>query len=363
MRAAVAGAATLEETPPPGWHTGVTLHTYSPWAAKWELADRLLAPTTVDRLRAYEQRAGRIASEHTIELAKERYDLLVPARRPPNGYGLLVFVAPGPRWSLPRGWKAALDARGIVLVTAHGSGNDQPVYDRRIPLALHAVSGVRARMPVDRERIYVGGFSGGGRVAQRLATAFPDVFRGALLLAGSEPFGGAGLFGQPWSPPRRAWMERLRMHSRLVLVSGGLDLVNRAHDARTAESLRSYCVAGVTTQQVARMEHWVPERRHFERALALLETPPDVPDAVRRCVAAMDRTIEAELDRVEALLDAGRPREAGVLLGEIEDRYGGLAEHRSVTLARRVAAALGSRDANGNARPAGTNGRPPLNTR
>ena len=58
-----------------------------------------------------------------------------------------------------------------------------------MPLALLAYENIRRSHTLDANRVYVGGMSGGSRVALRVALAYPDVFRGALLNAGSDPIG------------------------------------------------------------------------------------------------------------------------------------------------------------------------------
>jgi len=73
-------------------------------------------------------------------------------------------------------------------VTAANSGNDAPTIDRREPLALLAAHNTMKQYPVDPQQVYIGGFSGGARVALRLALAYPDVFHGALLNAGSDRY-------------------------------------------------------------------------------------------------------------------------------------------------------------------------------
>jgi poly(3-hydroxybutyrate) depolymerase len=52
-------------------------------------------------------------------------------------------------------------------------------------LALIAAQNAMAQYSVDPQQVYIGGFSGGSRVALRLALGYPDVFHGALLNAGS----------------------------------------------------------------------------------------------------------------------------------------------------------------------------------
>jgi len=56
-------------------------------------------------------------------------------------------------------------------------------------MALLAAYNTMKQYPVDPQQVYIGGFSGGARVALRLALGYPDVFHGALLNAGSDPAG------------------------------------------------------------------------------------------------------------------------------------------------------------------------------
>ena len=345
--ATCSGAVAAGDAPaalPPGWHEDQVFDRHSPLAAKWEFARRVFTPTTFDRLRRFERAAGVVAAEHALDLREERFDVFVPGRRPPGGYGLVVFVSPMQDFVLPADWKRELDKRGIAFVAARRSGNRENMYERRMPLALHAYGNVAARLPLDPERVVVAGFSGGARIAQRLALAYPDVFRGAILFASSDPFGVPGVRpGEaPLWPPLREFMETFQARTRVVFITGSQDLPNRARDARTRESLRDYCVRHVTEIAISRLGHWLPDRRGLSRALDAVGpgsgVAADGPDA--GCDGRLQRRVEAALDDVAALLDAGRARAAGEALGRVEDRFGGLAAPRSVELSHRIARAL-----------------------
>ena len=90
---------------------------------------------------------------------------------------------------------------------------------RRAPLALLAAYNLMSRYPVDAQKVYVGGFSGGARIALRLALAYPDLFHGALLNAGSDPL------GMPGRPHRRSpqLLQQFQESTRLVYVTGEHD--------------------------------------------------------------------------------------------------------------------------------------------
>ncbi len=232
-------------------------------------------------------------------------------------------------------WQRELDKRGLIFVSARRSGNQQNVLDRRIPLALHAHEHVRLNYPLDPQRVYIAGFSGGSRVAWRMARAYADVFSGALLIGGSDAF------GEPdTAPPLREQMQALRQRSRIVFATGGSDLTNRAKDQRTRDSLIAFCVPGARTVWVPRVDHWVPPRRKFAEALDALDRPLSPVADQAACEARVDAEIDADLTAVQALLDAGDAGAAGERLGELEDRYGGLAAPRSIDLAQRIAARL-----------------------
>src|SRR5690606_27526447 len=193
---------------------GVVLTHYADFGTALEVSRRVLSPVTHDRVLRLSERDAIALREHDVDLAAERYDLVVPAHEPEGGYGVLVFVAPVAQFPLTRDWRLELERRGLIYVAAHRSGNTQNVLKRRIPLALHGLAHVLAEYRVDRERVYVAGFSGGSRVAQRLAMGWPDLFRGVLLVGGSDPLGEDGLVP---SPPEL--MALFQTRSRVVFAT------------------------------------------------------------------------------------------------------------------------------------------------
>ncbi len=86
---------------------------------------------------------------------------------------------------MPPSWKTVLDDKGVIFVSAAKSGNAENAIGRRMPLALLATHNIVQKFTVDTERVYVSGFSGGSRIALRLALGYPDLFKGAFLNAGS----------------------------------------------------------------------------------------------------------------------------------------------------------------------------------
>jgi poly(3-hydroxybutyrate) depolymerase len=111
----------------------------------------------------------------------------------------------------------------MILVSAANSGNGAGVLNRREPLALLAAENIMRSYPLDPERVYIGGFSGGSRMALRIARGYPDVFHGALLNAGSDPIGNA----QIPLPPQEL-LRQFQESTRVVYVTGAHDNFNLA---------------------------------------------------------------------------------------------------------------------------------------
>lgn len=307
---------------------------YSPLAAADEFSRRVFSPTTYDRLLRYEQHIGQRPMEQTVHLAVERYDIWVPQNRPERGYGLLVFVSPMPRWELTRDWKKELDRAGIIYVAARRSGNTENVYERRIPLALHAYENIIARYPVDAERVYVSGFSGGSRTAVRIAAAYADIFRGALLIGGAKVIG-----EEDFAPPPAALMNLLQRRMRLVYSTGGNDTPNRVLDARGRQEMKARCVAGVFDVSQRRLDHWVPLARTMRKAIERLDKPLSAAELAEQaqCLPGLQAKVDADLSAAEAAHAAGDNARAGELLGAADIAWGGLATERLVKLARLLA--------------------------
>lgn len=306
----------------------------SPLVRGEEFSRRLLSPLSADDVHRFLQAGGRRLAPESFSAGADAVDLYVPAKAPPGGYGLLVFIPPADEFPLPRDWHAALEKRGLIVAMPRKAGNDADVIGRRIPLALHAHHHATANFAIDPTRVYVGGFSGGARLAQRIAIAWPDVFRGSLQFAGSVVVGENLL-----PPPPRDLLDLARQRSRFVLVSGSLDLPNRRNDAEARARLESLCFAGVRGFGPPRLDHWVPEGRAFAKALEQLEAPVPA-DADDACASKLDAEVAQALDAVEDQLARGDAAGARNTLTRLDDQFGGLAAPRSHELARRIMAAL-----------------------
>ncbi|MEP6484483.1 MAG: PHB depolymerase family esterase, partial [Rudaea sp.] len=271
-----------------------------------------------------------------IDLSNERFVVYVPSPAPDSRYGLLVFVPPWNDARIPAQWLAVLDKHALIFVTAAKSGNDANVLDRREPLALLAAQNITDRYAIDPARVFVSGFSGGSRVALRLALAYPDVFRGALLEAGSDPIGTAQI-----PLPRADLFSRFQENSRIVYLTGRDDREHLDQDAASIRSLRTWCAAGSETQTVPFTAHDVVDATAFDKALTALTSPPSRVgvDQLGACRKKIDDQIASKSLEIETALSNGRLADARAALIDLDTKFGGLASRPLLELQQKIDAA------------------------
>jgi pimeloyl-ACP methyl ester carboxylesterase len=334
---AVLGACAPGAGPqrPPGSQEDLTFSLRSPLASDDELARRALTPLTYAALQQWLSASGTTLRRDPVDLSKERFSVYVPGGAPPpRGWGLLVYVPPWSEPTRPQRWRPALDRHALVFVAAERSGNDSDLLGRRLPLALLAYENVRARLPIDPERVYVGGFSGGSKVALAAALAYPDVFRGALLDAGSERIdGAAGIYVPP------ADLFRRFQRSRLVYATGEKDDFNVRSDADSRASMEDRCVLDVDLRVEPRLGHEPLDAAALARALGALDRRRRVDAAaLERCNGRLAKAVASALAEAEEAIRRGDRDRALARLKAADARYGGLAAPAIVDLdARRRA--------------------------
>jgi hypothetical protein len=299
----------------------VTFDTASPLSSAAEIARRAFSP-----LRAHRLAAANHLNGQTVDIAKESFLLYVPAQKPPQGYALLVFVPPWDDAKLPDGWGPVLDQYGVIFVSAAHSGNDMSVHNRRMPLALIAAQNVARQYGV--ARVYVGGFSGGARVALRLALAYPDVFRGALLNSGSDPIG-----TQDVPLPPADLFQRFQESTRLVYLTGEQDAPRLSMTNASTRSMRTWCVSDVHIFTMMQTGHEAANASAFSEALGtLLDPAPPRPDDLASCRAGLASELDDKLRRIQGLITAGDKAGARQMLDDVDTTFGGLAAPRSLAL-------------------------------
>jgi dienelactone hydrolase len=326
----VHAASPASPDAPTGLQRDVLFTAYSPYSRSAELMRRTLTPLTVQRIAQSPE--SKNLREQAIDLAGEKFALYVPPSSRPQGYALLVYIPPWEEAGVPKSWLPAFDRHGMIFVAAANSGNAAKILDRREPLALLAAHNVMQRYHVDPQRVYIGGFSGGSRVAMRIALAYPDLFRGALLNAGSDTL------GEPARPlPPDDLFRNFQESTRLVYLTNKQDSLHVSMDLASRHSMQEWCVFDVHSENTPWAGHDVPDAITWNHALGALDEHAAI-DAkqLADCRTRVAGELDAQLDKVAALIEAGRRDEAQKLLYAIDARFGGLAAPRSTGLQTRL---------------------------
>ena len=197
------------------------------------------------------------------DLSDETFEIYVPASySPEGGAGLFVWVSPLDWGGFTReAIREALDREGMIWIGANRSGNRRLRWDR-ISLALDAVHNMSELYSLDEDRIYVGGYSGGGRTASALTVLYPEVFRGGFFFMGVDFYRDVPALDRPgahWPaafprPPKERF-ELARDRSRYVLLTGELDF-NRIQTRELYERYRADGFRHVTLLDVPGLSHY-----------------------------------------------------------------------------------------------------------
>lgn len=216
------------------------------------------------------------------EIAKEKFAGYVPAIEGKEPvWGLLVWIGPGDAAWIDPAWVPVLDEFKLIFAGPLNAGNERFVW-HRAGLALDTAANIARRYPVDPERVYIGGFSGGGRVASTLGLHYPDVFRGGYYQGGCNyfqdiPSGEAG--------DRRVWPARIarpagdrlslaRSRSRHVLMAGE-SCFNYEHARRVADRMGGADgFASVLFQGVSGLGHAPAPAAELRKGLEFLDRIP-----------------------------------------------------------------------------------------
>lgn len=244
----------------------------------------------------------------------------------------MVFIPPWQDAHLPPGWPSVLNEHGMIFASAAKSGNEENVLDRRIPLALLGAYNVMQRYSINPDRVFIGGFSGGSRVALRTALAYPDLFRGVLLNAGSDPIGDGNLI-----PPPDDLFAKFQSSSRLAYVTGSGDDWNIQHDLVSRDSMQTWCVFGTVVETMFRVGHEIAAPYSVNRALTALDRRQPVdPRKLSACRARIAKDLAADLQHVAGLLESDKLEDASRSLAKLDIRYGGLAAPEIIQLDERI---------------------------
>lgn len=111
---------------------------------------------------------------------QQKYELFVPANLPADRAApLMLFISPSKQPAgLPQ-WKSICEEHGVIFASPYEAGNECDTR-QRVRIVLDVLDDIRRRFAIDPDRTYLGGFSGGGRIACAISFSLPEYFGGVL---------------------------------------------------------------------------------------------------------------------------------------------------------------------------------------
>lgn len=231
------------------------------------------------------------------------------------GLPLVLFISAGDQ---PAGWtqmQAVCQQQGIAFASPFAAGNNTPTQ-RRVRIILDVLDDVRQRHGIDPDRTYIGGFSGGGRIACAIGFALPELFGGVMPVCA-----GGDLRDEAWL--RRRVIDRLSV----AMITGADDFNRSEVEQFRATQLRG---VGVRTQVtvVPKMGHSIPDAKTFSKVVEWLDAGAGDRRKLAQQYPASRVSRDGVLSREESarsLFDEGQKRLKGA-----ETLYSGLMQLQGV---------------------------------
>ena len=219
------------------------------------------------------------AAAAAYDIAEETFEVYVPAGGE-GPYGVFVWVSPtsaGGQAIRQEPFQRLLDERRLIWIGANNSSNARKVWDR-MGLALDAVHNLRSLYPIDEERVYVGGYSGGGRISTLLSVAYPETFRGGFFVYGCDFYRDVPVPDKPgahwpaaFPPPPKERLEIAKKRNRYVFLTGEKDF-NRAQTKAYSRLYEKEGFDHVTYVEMPGADHYTsPGVEGFGRGFAALD--------------------------------------------------------------------------------------------
>ena len=125
---------------------------------------------------------------YSDEIGKPTYAVDVPDDYDPRvGAGVFVWISASDHSGQAALWDDLLSEMQIISISPANAGNHRKTT-WRVAAAVGAVEALSDRMNIDRDRVYIGGFSGGARVATVTAMLYPEIFAGAFPTGGANHY-------------------------------------------------------------------------------------------------------------------------------------------------------------------------------
>jgi predicted peptidase len=170
----------------------------------------------------------------------------------------MVYVSPSQKGWMPRSWQPVFDDENLIWISANSSGNEE-IVAKRMLYAVLAPQIAAVSYKIDPARVYLSGFSGGGKVAGMVAVNFANIFKGAIYICGAEY----------WiDDPPKLFSEV--KNNRYVFLTGSEDF-NRDLTYKIYRKYKSAGVSNIELINVPQMTHSNPDTRYFLKAINYLD--------------------------------------------------------------------------------------------
>ncbi len=178
---------------------------------------------------------------------------------PDNPPGLLVYISPSNSGKIPEDWQAIMDEFNLIWIGANRSGNNI-TPKRRLTYALLAPRVVTKQgFTIESSRVYLSGFSGGGRVASLLASDYPHIFKGAIYNSGANK----------WFNMTPEKLELMK-NNRYVFIAGRHDF-NLDNARRVYRIYKKAGLEHLKLKVINRMGHENPTFKNYRAAIQFVD--------------------------------------------------------------------------------------------
>lgn len=177
---------------------------------------------------------------------------------PDRPAGLMVYISPTSSGQLRTDWQPVIEEENLIWISANRSGNRRPTR-KRILLASLAPFVASLGYEIDPARVYLSGFSGGGKAAGIASIHLANLFKGAVFICGAELWSDVG-------PEHVASAEE----NRYVFVTGTRDF-NRMLTNRVYKEFGRVGLGHTKLMVIPGMDHRTPDPEHFRESIQYLD--------------------------------------------------------------------------------------------
>jgi hypothetical protein len=206
--------------------------------------------------------------------APATYQVYVPKPDPQRPlYGVFAYITASPTAAFPPGFTEVFEKYRLIGICPDNAGNPiiTPMRQWKV---LDGITAIRRKYPIDPARIYLGGTSGGGRMASQMTLMLPELFNGGYYMVGVNWYvdtygpGGSAGFTSKATP---ALVNAVRARIRHVLMTGSGDF----NLAGTINTVAEFEKAGFTflLQNINGHGHAPPTGETFDQGIQFLDQP------------------------------------------------------------------------------------------